>query len=153
MGCGDSSPLEVRENTQNYVITCNNIGGTGRRVVWDRGAGVGAGACPAVNDCRSAVSAIAVLSRPSYSTSTMTVRSATRLLWGNKEVKCYTTQPPSINVITEDSCTLDVVCEYMRPDQYILTDPFCLTVKVVGDGESTAMKLFMIAQHNWKLVN
>ena len=66
-GCGDSSALEVVENSRDYVITCNNIGGTGRKVTWERGAGIAAGECPAVSDCQSIVSVIAVLSRPSYS--------------------------------------------------------------------------------------
>ena len=111
-GCGDSSPLEVTEDTQDYVITCNNVGVTGRQVNWERAAGVSAGQCAAVNDCQSVASVFAVLSRPSYSTSTMTVKSATRALWGNRVVRCYTLVPPSTAVLSEDSCTLDVVCEY-----------------------------------------
>ena len=117
-GCGDSSALEVVENSRDYVITCNNVGGTGRQVRWERGVGIGAGECPSVNNCVSAVSVIAVLSRPSYSTSTMTVKSATRPLWGNKVVRCYTTLPPSVTVLGEDSCTLDVVCKFMQPHRY-----------------------------------
>ena len=113
-GCGDSSALEVVENSRDYVITCNNIGGTGRKVTWERGAGLAAGDCVGVNDCQSVASVFAVLSRPSYSTSTMTVKSATRPVWGNKVVRCYTTLPPAVNVLGEDSCTLDVVCEYMH---------------------------------------
>ena len=113
-GCGDSSALEVMENSRDYVITCNNVGGTGRSVKWDRAAGIAAGDCVAVNNCQSTVAVIAVLSRPSYSTSTMTVKSATRPLWGNKTVRCYTTLPPAVTVLGEDSCTMDVVCEYMH---------------------------------------
>ena len=111
-GCGDSSPLEVTEDTQDYVITCNNVGGTGRQVAWDRGAGVSAGQCPSNGDCQSTVSVLAVLSRPSYSTSTMTVKRATRPVWGNRVVRCYTKVPPSTAVLSEVSCSLDVVCEY-----------------------------------------
>ena len=111
-GCGDSSALEVVENSRDYVITCNNVGGTGRKVTWERGAGISAGDCVAVNNCQSAAAVFAVLSRPSYSTSTMTVKSATRLLWGNKVVRCFTILPPSVKLLGEDSCTLDVVCEY-----------------------------------------
>ena len=111
-GCGDSSALEVVENSRDYVITCNNVGGTGRLVAWERGVGIAAGDCVAVNNCQSAVAVIAVLSRPSYSTSTMTVKSATRLQWANKTVRCYTRLPPSLKLLGEDSCTLDVVCEY-----------------------------------------
>ena len=111
-GCGDSSALEVVENSTDYVITCNNVGGTGRQVRWERGAGIAAGECAAVNNCQSTVAVIAVLSRPSYSTSTMTVKSATRSLWGNRTVKCYTILLPSVTVLGEDSCTLEVVCEY-----------------------------------------
>ena len=113
-GCGDSSALEVVENSRDYVITCNNVGGTGRKVTWERAAGTAAGECVAVNSCQSTVAVIAVLSRLSYSTSTMTVKSATRPLWGNRVVRCFTTQPPSVTVLGEDSCTLDVVCEYMH---------------------------------------
>ena len=113
-GCGDSSALEVMENSRDYVITCNNVGGTGRAVKWDRGAGIPAGDCVAVNNCQSTVAVIAVVSRPSYSTSTMTVKSATRPVWGNKVVRCYTTLPPSVVALGEDSCTLDVVCEYIH---------------------------------------
>ena len=112
-GCGDSSALEVVENSRDYVITCNNIGGTGRAVKWERGARLAAGDCVAVNNCQSTVAVIAVVSRPSYSTSTMAVKSATRPLWGNKVVRCYTTLPPSVTVLGEDICTLDVVCECM----------------------------------------
>ena len=111
MGCGDRNPLEVTEDTVNYVITCNNIGGTGRRVTWQRGQAINAGYCGSDLRCHPALAAIATLSRPSYSTSTMTVKSATRLVWGNKMVRCTTTQPPSTNVVTEDKCTLDVVCK------------------------------------------
>ena len=111
-GCGDSSALEVVENSTDYVITCNNVGGTRRMVKWERGVGLAAGDCEAVNKCQSAVAVIAVLSRPSYSTSTLTVKSVTRRLWGNRVVRCYTILPPSVNVLGEDSCTLDVVCEY-----------------------------------------
>ena len=114
-GCGDSSALEVVENSRDYVITCNNVGGTGRQVKWERGAGLSAGQCPAVNNCQSV---FAVLSRPSYSTSTMTVKSATRPAWGNRVVRCFTTLPPSTNVLSEDSCTLDVVCEYELLDNH-----------------------------------
>ena len=117
-GCGDSSTLEVVENSRDYVITCNNVGGTGRAVKWDRGVGTAAGDCVAVSNCQSTVAVIAVLSRPSYSTSTMTVKSATRPLWGNRVVTCYTTLPPSVSVLGEDSCTLDVVCKYMQPHRY-----------------------------------
>ena len=117
-GCGDSSALEVVENSRDYVITCNNIGGTGRKVTWERGAGLAAGDCVGVNDCQSVASVFAVVSRPSYSTSTMTVKSATRLLWGNRVVRCYTTLPPSVNLLSDDSCTLDVVCKYMQPHRY-----------------------------------
>ena len=113
-GCGDSSALEVVENSRDYVITCNNVGGTGRQVTWEKAAGD----CVAVNNCQSAVAVIAVLSRPSYSTSTMTVKSATRPLWGNKVVRCYTTLPPSVNLLSDDSCTLDVVCKYMQTHRY-----------------------------------
>ena len=113
-GCGDSSALEVVENSTDYVITCNNVGGTGRKVTWERGVGLAAGDCVTANNCQSAVAVIAVLSRPSYSTSTMTVMSATRPAWGNRVVRCYTTLPPSVSVLGEDSCTLDVVCEYMH---------------------------------------
>ena len=35
-GCGDSSALEVVENSRDYVITCNNIGGSGRKVTCER---------------------------------------------------------------------------------------------------------------------
>ena len=117
-GCGDSSALEVVENSRDYVITCNNVGGTGRAVKWERGVGIAAGDCVAVNNCQSTVAVIAVLSRPSYSTSTMTVKSATRPLWGNRVVRCYTTLPPAVNVLGEDSCTLDVVCKYMQQHHY-----------------------------------
>ena len=117
-GCGDSSALEVVENSRDYIITCNNVGGTRRMVKWDRGVGIAAGDCVAVNNCMSTVAVIAVLSRPSYSTSTMTVKSATRHLWGNKVVRCYTTLPSSVNVLGEDSCTLDVVCKFMQPHRY-----------------------------------
>ena len=117
-GCGDSSALEVVENSRDYVITCNNVGGTGRKVTWERAAGIAAGDCVAVNSCQSAVAVIAVLSRPSYSTSTMTVKSATRPLWGNRLVRCYTTLLPSVTVLGEDSCTLDVVCKFMQPHRY-----------------------------------
>ena len=113
-GCGDSSALEVVENSRDYVITFNNIGGTGRKVLWERGAGIDAGDCVAVNSCEPTAAVFAVLSRPSYSTSTMTVKSATRPLWGNRMVTCYTNLPPSVNVLGEDSCTLDVVCKYMH---------------------------------------
>ena len=113
-GCGDSSALEVVENSRDYVITCNNVGGTGRQVAWDRGVGIAAGECPSVNNCQSTAAVFAVLSRPSYSTSTMTVKSATRPLWGNRVVRCFTTLPPAVNVLGEDSCTLDVVCEYVH---------------------------------------
>ena len=113
-GCGDSSALEVVENSRGYIITCNNVGGTRRMVKWDRGVGIAAGDCVAVNKCQSTVAVIAVLSRPSYSTSTMTVKSATHPLWGNRVVRCYTTLPSSVNVLGEDSCTLDVVREYMH---------------------------------------
>ena len=42
-GCGDSSALDVVENSRDYVIACNNVGGTGRKVLWERGAGTAAG--------------------------------------------------------------------------------------------------------------
>ena len=113
-GCGDSSALEMVENSRDYVITCNNVGGTGRKVTWERAAGTAAGDCVAVNSCQSTVAVIAVLSRPSYTTSTMTVKSATRPLWGNRVVSCFTTLPPSLKLLGEDSCTLDVVCEYIH---------------------------------------
>ncbi|XP_070202843.1 uncharacterized protein [Littorina saxatilis] len=109
-GCGENSPLEMVENSQNYNVTCTNIGGTDWSVKWERARGRGAGTCVAPNSCTSTTRPLAVVSRPTYSTTTMTVKITDRRFFANQVVTCYTETPTNPPVRrNEDSCVVDVV--------------------------------------------